>query len=102
MRSLYNFSDCGRWDLLNNLYQSSGQWDKAIQVAQARDRVHMRTTHFKYAHFLESVGDIRNAIRHYELSNTHHREVPRMLFEYGKYSKRRRSNVVIVTVIFMS
>ncbi len=57
------YSGCGRWDLLNRLYQSSGQWDKAIQVAQARDRVHMRTTHFKYAQFLESVGDVRNAIR---------------------------------------
>ena len=78
------YSGCGRWDLLNRLYQSSGQWDKAIQVAQARDRVHMRTTHFKYAQFLESVGDVRNAIRHYELSGTHHREVPRMLFEYGQ------------------
>ena len=44
------------------------RWEKAIQVAQVRDRVHMRTTHFKYATFLESIGDVRNAIRHYELS----------------------------------
>lgn len=78
------YSGCGRWDLLNRLYQSSGQWDKAIQIAQARDRVHMRTTHFKYAQFLESVGDVRNAIRHYELSGTHYREVPRMLHEAGQ------------------
>ena len=27
---------------------------------------------------------MRNAIRHYELSGTHHREVPRMLFEVGQ------------------
>ena len=78
------YSACGRWDLLNKLYQMLGQWDKAIQVAQVRDRVHLRTTHFKYAQFLESVGDVRNAIRHYELSGTHHREVPRMLFEVGQ------------------
>ena len=59
------YSGCGRWDLLNRLYQSSGQWEKAIQVAQVRDRVHMRTTHFKYATFLESIGVRLNVLFFY-------------------------------------
>ena len=26
------YAGCGRYDLLNELYQCSGQWDKAVQV----------------------------------------------------------------------
>jgi len=34
-----------RYDLLNELYQCSGQWDKAVQVAEEKDRIHLKATH---------------------------------------------------------
>jgi intraflagellar transport protein 140 len=72
---------CGRYDLLNDLYKASGQWEKALGVAQKHDRVHLRTTHYLYGKHLEALGDFRRAIKHYEASGTHRFEVPRMLFD---------------------
>ena len=37
---------CGRFDLLNKLFQASGQWEKAIAVAEEHDRIHLKTTHY--------------------------------------------------------
>jgi hypothetical protein len=31
-----------RYDLLNLLYQASGQWEKAIEIAEKKDRIHLR------------------------------------------------------------
>ena len=50
----------------------------------------MRSTHYKYAAYLESIGDVLGAIRHYEKSNTHRHEVPRMLFELGEVDNLRK------------
>ena len=33
---------CERYDMLNKLYQDSGQWEKALQVAENHDRIHLR------------------------------------------------------------
>ena len=43
--------------------------------------MHLKRTHFRKAQFLESIGDINGAVGEYEKSDTHHNEVPRMLFE---------------------
>ena len=43
--------------------------------------IHLRTTHYNYARHLESVGNFDEAIGHYELSDTHRIQVPRMLSE---------------------
>lgn len=72
---------CNRFDLLNKLYQDSGQWTKAIEIAELRDRVHLRSTYYNYARHLEAKGDITSAISMYEKSETHHFEIPRMLFD---------------------
>eukprot|EP01138_Halocafeteria_seosinensis_P001712 gb/GECG01001755.1/.p1 GENE.gb/GECG01001755.1/~~gb/GECG01001755.1/.p1 ORF type:complete len:1428 (+),score=214.78 gb/GECG01001755.1/:1-4284(+) len=77
------YSSCHRWDLLNKLYQQSGEWEKALNIAKNRDRIHLSDTHFSYAKFLESMGRIGEAIEHYEASDTHFREVPRMLVNSG-------------------
>ncbi|KAJ7298697.1 hypothetical protein O6H91_Y481300 [Diphasiastrum complanatum] len=69
-----------RYDLLNVMYQACGQWDKALIVALKNDRVHLKNTHHSYAKYLEAMGHIKEAIKHYELSDTHRFEVPRMLF----------------------
>eukprot|EP00002_Diphylleia_rotans_P014154 TRINITY_DN2751_c0_g1_i8.p1 TRINITY_DN2751_c0_g1~~TRINITY_DN2751_c0_g1_i8.p1 ORF type:complete len:1267 (-),score=275.99 TRINITY_DN2751_c0_g1_i8:1005-4805(-) len=74
------YESCNRYDLLNKLYQATGRWDKAIDLAKQKDRIHLRTTHFLFARHLESVGDLTSAIKNYELSDTFRHEVPRMLF----------------------
>eukprot|EP01041_Mallomonas_annulata_P003422 gene3422-6789_t len=78
------FRETERFDLLNNLFQSAGLWEKAIATATANDRIHLKTTHYHYARHLESIGDIGNAIRHYESSATSRHEVPRMLYTLGR------------------
>lgn len=55
--------------------QRTGIWDKAIKVAKASDRIHMKTTHFNYAKHLESIGETEGAIEHYELSDNARTEV---------------------------
>ena len=40
------YAACGRHDLLNTLYQASGQWEKAIDVAETKDRINLRSTHY--------------------------------------------------------
>ncbi|XP_071443964.1 intraflagellar transport protein 140 homolog [Hetaerina americana] len=70
---------CGRYDLLNKLYQDSNRWELALQVAEELDRIHLRSTCYNYARHLEAQGDISRAITMYEKSETHRTEVPRML-----------------------
>ncbi|NXC17133.1 IF140 protein, partial [Corythaeola cristata] len=72
---------CKRYDLLNKFYQASNQWQKAIETAEAHDRVHLRTTYYNYAQHLEATGEQSLALTHYEKSDTHRFEVPRMLAE---------------------
>ena len=72
---------CKRFDLLNKLYQDSGQWDKALEVAENGDRIHLRSSFYNFAKHLESKNDIPGAIQNYERSGTHRFEVPRLLFE---------------------
>lgn len=38
-----------RYDLLNQLYRACGMWDKALEVADKHDRIHLKSTHFAYA-----------------------------------------------------
>lgn len=51
------YRKCGRYDLLNKLYQASDQWQKAVEVAELRDRIHLRTTYYNYARHLEAGAD---------------------------------------------
>ncbi|XP_077862626.1 intraflagellar transport protein 140 homolog [Saccoglossus kowalevskii] len=75
------FKTCKRYDLLNDFYQASGQWSKAMETAELHDRIHLRTTYYNYAKHLEAKGDINGAIPNFEKSDTHRFEVPRMLFD---------------------
>lgn len=81
------FREANRYDYLNNLYQAAGQWEKAVNIAKTKDRIHLKTTHFHYAQYLESVGDTAEAIHHYEASETFRTEIPRMLFTLGQIEK---------------
>ncbi|KAK7111421.1 intraflagellar transport protein 140 homolog [Littorina saxatilis] len=73
--------NCKRYDLLNEYYQSRGQWGKALETAEMYDRIHLRTTYYNYARHLEERGDTNGAIPNYEKSETHRFEVPRMLVD---------------------
>ncbi|OAE30023.1 hypothetical protein AXG93_3893s1330 [Marchantia polymorpha subsp. ruderalis] len=77
-RQLY--ISCKRFDLLKKLYETCGEWDKAIEVTSKHDRVHLKGTLHAYAKHLESIGSIKDAIHHYEVSGSHRHEVPRMLY----------------------
>ena len=77
------YKECGRYDLLNKLYQGQGRWEESINMAQDNDRIHLKTTHHKYAQYLETIGDTRGAIRNFERADTYKTEVPRMLFDQG-------------------
>eukprot|EP01029_Cantina_marsupialis_P023024 TRINITY_DN5683_c0_g1_i1.p1 TRINITY_DN5683_c0_g1~~TRINITY_DN5683_c0_g1_i1.p1 ORF type:complete len:1397 (+),score=419.46 TRINITY_DN5683_c0_g1_i1:393-4193(+) len=74
------YKQCGRYDLLNKLYQSTGNWSRALEIAQKDDRLHLRNTHYRYARSLEASGDLAGAIQHYESAKTHKRDATRMLF----------------------
>jgi intraflagellar transport protein 140 len=78
------FREAGRYDMLNRLYQASGFWEKAIATAEEQDRIHLKTTHYKFAKYLESVGHVDDAIEHFERSQNARTEVPRMLFHLGR------------------
>ena len=61
----------GRYDLLNKLYQASGMWERAVAIAEVHDRIHLKSTHYAYARFLESLPEFARAIQEYEKSETH-------------------------------
>ncbi|XP_075420628.1 intraflagellar transport protein 140 homolog isoform X2 [Tenrec ecaudatus] len=75
------YKQCRRYDLLSKLYQASGQWQKAMEVAERHDRIHLRTTYYNYAKHLEASSEHSLAVSYYEKSDTHRFEVPRMLAE---------------------
>ncbi len=75
-----------RYDLLNQFYQLSGQWSKvshvatfggmldvymhpvlaacpqAMEVAETKDRIHLKTTYYNYGRHAEDMGEINAAI----------------------------------------
>ncbi|CAI5448849.1 unnamed protein product [Caenorhabditis angaria] len=86
-----------RWDLINKTYQAQGMWIQAFQIAETRDRIHLRNTHFNYARYLEAKKDensIEEAIENYEKAGVHGFEVFRMLRDNPKaienYVRRKR------------
>lgn len=85
------YAKCGRYDLLNKLYQSRGEWEKAIEIAKTQDRIHLKSTYYAHAKFQEAYsnaapnrpGAVNVAIQHYEASGTFRKECPRLLVANG-------------------
>ncbi|KAM4624504.1 intraflagellar transport protein 140 homolog [Polymixia lowei] len=73
------YKSCQRYDLLNKFYQACGRWQQAVEIAESHDRIHLRSTYYSYAKYLETMGDKNLALAYYEKSDTHRFEVPRML-----------------------
>eukprot|EP00056_Hartaetosiga_gracilis_P002835 m.57093 g.57093 ORF g.57093 m.57093 type:complete len:1349 (+) comp11214_c0_seq1:56-4102(+) len=76
------YSECGRYDLVNTLLQSQGRWEDAFAVAEEHDRVNLKSTFYNFAKECEQLGETDEAIKYFELSNTHAYEVPRVLFQH--------------------
>ena len=66
------------------MYQASGEWDKAIEVAEKHDRINLKTTYYKTAKMYEVSQNYEKAIFYFEKSDTFLKEVPRMYLEYDK------------------
>lgn len=78
------YTECGRYDLLNTLYQAAGRWTAALDVASTFDRIHLKNTHFRYAQHLEHQGQLDLATAQYELAGLAHVHVPRMLYAHER------------------
>jgi len=81
------YKECGRYDLLVHLYVAQGKWTDALEIAQKKDRLRLKTTQYQYAEYLKSNGDIDAAIKFYELAEVAEKEVPRMLHKLKKIEK---------------
>lgn len=77
------YQQCGRSDLLTKTLISSGEFDKALDLAKTKNRINLKHTHYKIAQNNETLGEYERAIEHYELSGTAAKEVPRMLWKNG-------------------
>ena len=78
------YRECRRYDLLNQLWQCSGQWKRALALARRHDRLNLKTTHYQYAKALERAAEYDAALEQYEASGAHLTEVPRMLQGAGR------------------
>ena len=56
-------------------------------MAEEKDRIHLKATHYAHAKQLEASGNTTDAVRHFERSGTHRAEVPRMLFDAQQMSQ---------------
>lgn len=61
------------------MYQNASRWDEALRIAESKDRIHLKNTYNAYGRYLEEKGEIQEAIKMYELANTHRKHIPRLL-----------------------
>ena len=75
------YQSCKRYDLLNKLYQASGKWDRALEVAEKHDRINLLSTYYKRARQFELSKEYKEAVAFYEKANTFQKDIPRMFLE---------------------
>jgi len=81
------FIQCGRYDLLCNMLTASGEWDEAIEISEKNNRINVKNIYYQMAQHFEQSKDFEMAIDSYVKSNTHAREVPRMLYKNGMFPR---------------
>ena len=81
------FVQCGRYDLLCNMLTASGDWEQALEIADKNNRINMKNIYYQMAQHYEQAGEFEAAIDNYIKSNTHSREVPRMLYKNGMFDR---------------
>eukprot|EP00697_Spironema_sp_BW2_P001571 gnl/Spiro4/12110_TR6391_c0_g1_i1.p1 gnl/Spiro4/12110_TR6391_c0_g1~~gnl/Spiro4/12110_TR6391_c0_g1_i1.p1 ORF type:complete len:1454 (+),score=330.60 gnl/Spiro4/12110_TR6391_c0_g1_i1:59-4420(+) len=84
------YTACGRFDLLNQLYQAVGQWDMARDVAAKHDRAHIRATAYQYGKHLEGMHKLVEATDAYQVAHVHRTHVPRMLCRANRIADLER------------
>lgn len=52
------YKECGRYDLLAKMLQSSGEWNESLEVAEKQNRINLKNTHYNMAKHFERTGDI--------------------------------------------
>uniref|UniRef100_A0A182S5V1 Uncharacterized protein n=1 Tax=Anopheles maculatus TaxID=74869 RepID=A0A182S5V1_9DIPT len=75
------YKRCGRYDLLNKLYQASGRFEEALEVAEHFDRVHLRNTYHRYAEWLKECGKTQKAIQYYERTSSLMHNISQLLMD---------------------
>lgn len=67
---------------LNQFYQRSGQWTKALSVAETKDRIHLSNTYYRLGKHLNKIGDVNGAVAALEKSSLGGRlMIPKILAE---------------------
>lgn len=69
--------ESGDDEALCRIYQEMNNWSEALETS---NQMNLPTVYYCYAKKLELDGKFSQAIKYYELSNTHTFEVPRMLY----------------------
>ena len=73
------YQKSGRYDLLRSLFESCGEWERALAVAEEFDQVHRRRAYRKYGIHLAGAGEMLDACRAFEEAGTAVQDVPRVL-----------------------
>lgn len=72
-------TDCGRFDILNRILQASGNWERALEIGESKDRINLKNTYYSFGKYLDEVGDLAGSLAAYEKSAAYSFEIPRML-----------------------
>lgn len=72
---------CNRYDLLNRFYRARNQINMSLDVAETKDRIHLRNTYFNVGRNLENIGDVAGAATMYCKSETHGFAIPKMFLD---------------------
>jgi len=75
------YKDCGRFDLLANLYIRQCLWEKAFKAAEEHDQLHLKFCYHQHAKYCCGLGNIKDAISSFEKAGTHALMVPRILID---------------------
>ncbi|CAD7923674.1 unnamed protein product [Amoebophrya sp. A120] len=72
------YMKANRYDLLNKLYQALNEWDKALELAETKDRIHLKTTYYNYAVYLQAF-DKFEARKYFQKAGTELPDCTRLL-----------------------
>lgn len=73
------YKSCNRYDLLNRFYRARNLITASLDVAETKDRIHLRNTYYNVGRNLENKGDVTGAAAMYCKSETHGFTIPKML-----------------------
>jgi intraflagellar transport protein 140 len=69
------------------MYQASGDWKKALEIAEKHDRINLLSTYYKLGRTYEISQEYAKAVEYFEKSGTFAKEVPRMYLEAGELER---------------